>query len=68
MLATFYRVWGRLRFKQVQKWEVEVVRWEGDLQDQKRALEAQAQQAANMQQEAAAKHSQLEVLTHRSVF
>ncbi len=45
----------------------EVARWEGDLQDQKRALEAQAQQAANMQQEAAAKHSQLEVGAHISI-
>jgi len=44
----------------VQKWEEEVARWEGNLQDQKRALEAQAQQAVNMQQEATAKQSQLE--------
>jgi hypothetical protein len=38
-----------------------VARWEGDLQDQKRMLEAQAQQALNLQQEASAKQSQLEV-------
>ena len=46
---------------QVQRWEEEVAHWEMSLQDQKHELEAQAQQAANMQDEVLAKQKQLEV-------